>query len=189
LRKIVVSGTGAARALAEHLRDGFAGLGTEVEVLCENEPLTGPPADLAVFVTEEPLEVLDPRTRAAARGAEVVLVELGGSFEAGAVHGLEAALKDETGARKVLIFEDGPGRDRAFGKVLDIALSRIGGGRMPEEIPQEVVEAVRKEAAEGRIPCARAQELAGVLGVPIPVVGRALDLLDIKIIHCQLGCF
>ena len=60
---------------------------------------------------------------------------------------------------------------------------------MPEEIPKEVIEAVKREAADGRIPCARAQSLAAELGVPIPVVGRALDLLNIKITACQLGCF
>jgi hypothetical protein len=60
---------------------------------------------------------------------------------------------------------------------------------MPEEIPEKVIEAVKRESKEGRIPCALAQQLAGELGVPIPLVGRALDLLDIKIVECQLGCF
>jgi molybdopterin-guanine dinucleotide biosynthesis protein A len=69
------------------------------------------------------------------------------------------------------------------------AMSRVGGGRMPDEIPQEVLEAVRKEAVDNKIPCQRAQELAGELGVSIPVVGMALDILKIKIIQCQLGCF
>ena len=189
MKTIVVSGTAAARALSDYLRNGLAGLDTDVEVLCTNRPPGGMRPVLAVFVTDEPLEGLDPRTRAAATGAEIVLAELGQSFEAGTELGLEKAVKDDTGAKKVLIFEGGPGRDRAFGKVRDVALSRIGGGRMPEEIPQEVVEAVKKEAVDGKIPCERAQELAGELGVPIPVVGRALDLLNIKIIRCQLGCF
>ena len=89
----------------------------------------------------------------------------------------------------MLIYGDEAGRLRAFGKVYDTAISTIGGGRMPEDVAQEVLDAVKKEAVEGKIPCGRAQELAAELGVPIPEVGRALDLLQIKIVHCQLGCF
>ncbi len=53
-------------------------------------------------------------------------------------------LKAETGAGKVLIFDCEEGRLRAFRKVLDVALSRVGGGKMPEEIPDEVIEAVKR---------------------------------------------
>jgi hypothetical protein len=68
-------------------------------------------------------------------------------------------------------------------------LERTGGGEVPEDIQAEVIEALKKEATEGRIPCERAQQLAGELGVPLALVGRALDLLEIKIVECQLGCF
>jgi hypothetical protein len=60
---------------------------------------------------------------------------------------------------------------------------------MPEDIPQKVIDAVKKEAADEKMDCERAQALAGELGVPILTVGRALDLLNIKIVQCQLGCF
>jgi hypothetical protein len=60
---------------------------------------------------------------------------------------------------------------------------------MPEDIPQKVIDAVKKEAADNRIECKRAQALAEELGVPMIVVGRALNLLNIKIVQCQLGCF
>jgi hypothetical protein len=60
---------------------------------------------------------------------------------------------------------------------------------MSEDVPEEVLEAVKNAALDGRIPCDKAQALAGELGVPIPVIGRALDLAEIKIIQCQLGCF
>jgi hypothetical protein len=56
-------------------------------------------------------------------------------------------------------------------------------------MPQVVIDAVKREAVDNKIPCRRAQELAGELGVPIALVGRALDLLKIKITSCQLGCF
>ena len=55
---------------------------------------------------------------------------------------------------------------------------------MPEDVPGEVVEAVRKEAPEGRMTCERAHALAAELGVPVPMVGRALDLLDLHGAGC-----
>jgi hypothetical protein len=60
---------------------------------------------------------------------------------------------------------------------------------MAEEIPQEVIEAVKKATEEGRMSCARAHYIASDLEVPIPMVGEALDLLGVKLVRCQLGCF
>jgi hypothetical protein len=41
----------------------------------------------------------------------------------------------------------------------------------------------------GRIPCAAALGLAESCGVPGKTVGRLLNLLEIKVRDCQLGCF
>jgi hypothetical protein len=60
---------------------------------------------------------------------------------------------------------------------------------MPEDIPKKVIDAVKEEAVDNKMECERAQALAGELGVPMLVVGQALNLLNIKIIQCQLGCF
>jgi len=60
---------------------------------------------------------------------------------------------------------------------------------MAEDVPQKVIDAVKKEAVENKIDCERAQALAAELGVPIITVGHALNLLNIKIVQCQLGCF
>ena len=60
---------------------------------------------------------------------------------------------------------------------------------MPDDIESMVIEAVKREAAGGRMTCERAHELARELGVPLEDVGRALDLQGIKITKCQLGCF
>ena len=146
--------------------------------------IAGGAPDFKVLFIDVPLEEID-----ASKEADLVLIEWGPAFEGMSDVGLERAVKEATGARKVLIYSDEKGRERAFWKALDLARSRIGGGEMPEDIPERVIEAVKREAKEGRIPCARAQELAGELGVPIPLVGRALDLLEIKIVECQLGCF
>jgi hypothetical protein len=160
-----------------------------VMVLETNKAFKQLECELAVFVTDAPLEHLEPSAGRAGRRAEIVLVKWGPLFEGTSELSLEGEIKAATGARKVLIFDDDESRCRAFRKVLDVALSRVGGEQMPEDIPQEVLEAVKREAVEGKIPCARAQALAEELGVPIPVVGRALDLLKIKIIRGQLGCF
>ena len=160
-----------------------------VLVLEANVVFSGLRPSLAVFLTEEPLGELPPGPAAAAAGSDVVLVELGPAFAGEQAQGLERAVKDATGAGKILMYGDEAGRERAFAKVADVARSRLGGGKMPEDIPAEVVEALEREAEGGRMSCARAQELAGELGVPLSVVGRALDLLGIKITECQLGCF
>jgi hypothetical protein len=41
----------------------------------------------------------------------------------------------------------------------------------------------------GRIPCAVALAMAESCGVPGKTVGRLLNLLEIKVRDCQLGCF
>jgi hypothetical protein len=177
---IEVGGAKGMRAIAEYLRSNVPG----VRVVGGHGPVAGGAPDFKVLFIDVPLEETD-----APREADLVLIEWGSAFEGGSELGLEKAVKGATGAWKVLIYCDEKGRERAFRKTLDLARSRVGGGEMPEDVPERVIEAVKREAKEGRILCARAQELAGELGVPIPLVGRALDLLEIKIVECQLGCF
>lgn len=58
-----------------------------------------------------------------------------------------------------------------------------------EEPGPDVLETVRSAAPEGLISCTLARKLARDLGVPPQVIGRAADLLKIKVINCELGCF
>ena len=58
-----------------------------------------------------------------------------------------------------------------------------------EEVCQEVLKAVEEAAQDGRLTCEKAHQLAATLGAPLIEVGRAADLLGIKIRACQLGCF
>lgn len=60
---------------------------------------------------------------------------------------------------------------------------------MAEKITGELLDAVKQAAEGGKIGCAEAQALAERLGVPMELVGLALDQQEIKIIRCQLGCF
>ena len=58
-----------------------------------------------------------------------------------------------------------------------------------EDPGPEVLEAVRAAASAGSISCTRARKVARDLGVSPRVVGRAADLLGIKVKNCELGCF
>lgn len=60
---------------------------------------------------------------------------------------------------------------------------------MDEQKKQELIEALRREAKEGRISCAAAFRLTEELGVSRREVGQMCDELKIKIVSCQLGCF
>jgi hypothetical protein len=48
---------------------------------------------------------------------------------------------------------------------------------------------LRSRAENGRIDCRAAFEAANELGVSLDVVGKTLNKLEIKVTHCQLGCF
>ncbi|MGE5484138.1 MAG: hypothetical protein ACM3X4_03845 [Ignavibacteriales bacterium] len=56
-------------------------------------------------------------------------------------------------------------------------------------IEDRIIEAVKSAARDGRLPCKEAFGLAAALGVAPALVGRAADVLGVKISGCQLGCF
>lgn len=58
-----------------------------------------------------------------------------------------------------------------------------------DRIPENVLEAVKTVAPEGKISCADAHAVAAKLGVELIIIGKAADELKIKINNCQLGCF
>ncbi|MHB8170151.1 MAG: hypothetical protein ACYDG6_01200 [Thermincolia bacterium] len=57
------------------------------------------------------------------------------------------------------------------------------------QIDQKIIDAVRQGAIDGRLSCAKAEELAEELGVRRAVIGQVCEELKIKIKSCQLGCF
>lgn len=60
----------------------------------------------------------------------------------------------------------------------------------PGEAPAPALaEAVKKAAPKGRLSCRAAFELAGSLGVSPSEVGNAADLLQVRLVECQLGLF
>jgi hypothetical protein len=57
------------------------------------------------------------------------------------------------------------------------------------QLDQAIADAIRKASVGGKVSCAEAFRIAEEMGVEPSEVGRALDLLEMKIIKCQLGLF
>lgn len=175
--------------IEEWLADsGMFGL-DDVVVLETNEPFEGLRAAFRVFITDAPIDQLDRSSSPPGEGTDLVLVHWTGAFRHADELGLEDAIKERTGAAKVLVYRNDEEKERAFGKATGLAVSRTGGGAMTEELPPRLIEAVRETAEDGKMSCERAHELARELDVPLETVGLALDLEKIKITRCELGCF
>jgi hypothetical protein len=56
-------------------------------------------------------------------------------------------------------------------------------------IDPKLQEAVRQKAADQHLQCREAHQIADTLGIPAAEVGVALDVLEIKIVKCQMGLF
>jgi hypothetical protein len=219
MKVIKVSGTGDRRELAEHIQAGIedswllclergdpgeepasgeeidkwldeSGLTEGAPVVIEsNELFAGLPTAIAVFITDAPIGSLDEDLQEVSKGADLVLVQAGQSFATDGGKGIEAAVKEATGAGKVLVYQDTEERGRAFAKALDMTVASLGEDKLPEEITQDLKDAALAASSDGRMTCEQAHKIASDMGVDLALVGRALDLLNIKITRCQLGCF
>ncbi len=58
-----------------------------------------------------------------------------------------------------------------------------------ESVPEAVADALRNAASGDEISCAAAWHVADRLGIPRPLAGACADRLNLRITHCQLGCF
>jgi hypothetical protein len=56
-------------------------------------------------------------------------------------------------------------------------------------VAKEITEAVKKRSRQGALTCPLAFKIAGELAVAPGEVGKAMDLLEINIVKCQLGLF
>ncbi len=52
-----------------------------------------------------------------------------------------------------------------------------------------IAEALERVADNGRVTCPRAHAVAAELRVPPAEVGRTMDLLEMRIVECQMGIF
>jgi hypothetical protein len=67
-----------------------------------------------------------------------------------------------------------------------MALTANEEGTMQKE---QIREAIRKAAVNGRLSCETAHALSQELSVPLREIGSLCNELKIKISACQLGCF
>ncbi len=73
---------------------------------------------------------------------------------------------------------------------IDLELVSPGEGVIQIETPEPKKECDGEHFyPKGRIACALALGTARKLGIPPASMGRLLNLLEIKIHNCQLGCF
>ena len=57
--------------------------------------------------------------------------------------------------------------------------------KIDEDLKKEIIEQVKNN----NISCKKAEEIAGEMGFTLEETGKAIDILNIKIIKCQLGLF
>jgi hypothetical protein len=57
------------------------------------------------------------------------------------------------------------------------------------QLDQAITEAIRRYSAAGKLSCVAAFRIAEEMSIKPSEVGNALDLLEMKIIKCQLGLF
>ena len=66
---------------------------------------------------------------------------------------------------------------------------KIVDSELAAEVTDELREAVRAMAREGKVPCAALRRLAEDSDVPYKLAGAAADMIGIRVRDCDLGCF
>jgi hypothetical protein len=59
------------------------------------------------------------------------------------------------------------------------------GSQIDDDLKKEILEQVKNN----NFSCKKAEEIAGELGFTLEEIGKAIDILNINIIKCQLGLF
>jgi len=57
------------------------------------------------------------------------------------------------------------------------------------EPDQEVVDAINEKARQDRLTCAAAERIMKTRGFSLPLIGKNMDLIEVRIGACQLGLF
>ncbi len=63
------------------------------------------------------------------------------------------------------------------------------GKRRGAKLNEAIAARIKKKISDNRISCAEAHSIAAALNVDPDDVGTAIDLLEVRIIQCQLGLF
>lgn len=73
--------------------------------------------------------------------------------------------------------------------MLDISGETIDRDERAVHSKEDLRDAIRKASRNGRISCATAHTLADNMGVAVRVIGEIVQEEDLKVTHCELGCF
>jgi hypothetical protein len=66
---------------------------------------------------------------------------------------------------------------------------KVHDPRWVDQVTDEMIEAVRAKAVDGKITCPVLRKFAEDTGVPYKVAGTAADLAGIRVHNCDLDCF
>ena len=61
--------------------------------------------------------------------------------------------------------------------------------RREDWMTEELIKELRGLAADGKVNCAQAQKFANDNNIPLNKIKSFLDVLQLKVGKCQLGCF
>ncbi|MHB1018307.1 MAG: hypothetical protein ACYC2X_10555 [Coriobacteriia bacterium] len=61
--------------------------------------------------------------------------------------------------------------------------------RWAEQVTDEMMEAIKVKAVDGKVTCPVLRKFAEDQGVPYKVAGAAADAAGVRVHNCDLGCF
>jgi len=61
--------------------------------------------------------------------------------------------------------------------------------RWASQVTDEMMDAIKAKAVEGKITCPVLRKFAEDTGVPYKVAGAAADAAGVRVHNCDLGCF
>ena len=61
--------------------------------------------------------------------------------------------------------------------------------RWTAQVTEEMKDAIRAKAVDGKVTCPVLRKFAEDSGVPYKVAGAAADIAGIRVHNCDLGCF
>lgn len=61
--------------------------------------------------------------------------------------------------------------------------------RWTAQVTDEMMEAIKAKAVDGKITCPVLRKFAEDTGIPYKVAGTAADMAGVRVHNCDLGCF
>lgn len=172
----------------DDLQEVWPRIYAEVVILEGNSILQHVEPDFAVFIMNPTIDDFKPSAFGAIEKAHTVVVNGDDNLSGADILELERRVRQLNPLSKMVVVSE-LGRAAAWEIILSRAAGRLGGELMTDEVDEKILEAVKARAVEGRLYCAVALKLAEELKVSPKEIGKAANVLDIKIAKCSLGCF